>query len=122
VGPPIIHVGDECKDKEACLRMDGLINCSIVPPERLYHPVLPFSCNNKLMFCLCRTCVLTSSSSSEECVHTRDEERAITGTWVMDEVRLAVENGYWILEMRCMSIRSPNTTPKQARAEFLWTI
>jgi len=44
---PIIYVDDACKDIEACLRMEGLIKCSIVPPERLYHPVLPFS--------LCRT-------------------------------------------------------------------
>jgi len=98
VGHPIIHVGDACKDIEACLRMDGLIKCSILPPEKLYHPVLPFSFNNKLMFCLCRTCVLTSSSG-EEYVHTRDEDRALTGTWVMDEVRLAVEKGYRILEI-----------------------
>jgi len=89
VGHPIIHVGDACKDTDACLCMDGLIKCSIVPLERLYHPVLPFRCNNKLMFCLCRTCVITSSSS--ECVHTRDEDRDLTRTWVMEEVRLAVE-------------------------------
>jgi len=29
---PIIHVGDACKDIEGCLRMTGLINCSIVLP------------------------------------------------------------------------------------------
>jgi len=50
VGHPIIHVGNACKDIEACLRTDGLIKCSIVPPERLYHPVLLLRCNNKLMF------------------------------------------------------------------------
>jgi len=33
VGHPVFHFGDECKDKQACLRMDGLIQCSIVPPE-----------------------------------------------------------------------------------------
>jgi len=71
VGHPIIHVGDACKDIEACLRMEGLNKCSIVPPERFYHPDLPFIFNNKQMFCLRRTCVLTSSSS-KECVHTRD--------------------------------------------------
>ena len=42
VGHPIIHVGDACQDIEACLRMDGLIKCSIVPPEKLYHPALHF--------------------------------------------------------------------------------
>jgi len=53
VGHPIIRVGDACKDIEVCLRMDGLIKCSTIPPEKLYHPVLPLRCNNKLMFCLC---------------------------------------------------------------------
>jgi len=55
IGHPVIHVGVACKDKEACLRMDGLIKFSIVPPERLYHPVLPFRCNKKLLFYLCRS-------------------------------------------------------------------
>jgi len=77
--------------------MDGLIKCSIVPPEKLYHPVLPFRCNNKLMFYMCKMCALVSSS--EECVHTRDEDRAFTVTWVMNDVRLAVEKGYRTLEI-----------------------
>jgi hypothetical protein len=42
VGHPIVHLGDDCKDKEACLGKEGLIKCTIVPPERLYHPLLPF--------------------------------------------------------------------------------
>ena len=71
VGHTEIDVGDVCKDMEACLSMEGLIKCTIVPPEKLYHPVLPFRFNKKLIFCLCRTCVLTSST--EECVHTTDE-------------------------------------------------
>jgi len=90
VGHPVIHVGDVCKENEACPRKDGLIKCSIFPPERFYHPLLPYGYNNKLIFCLCRTCVLTSFSG-EKCGRTKDEERALTDTWVMDEVRLAVE-------------------------------
>jgi len=77
--------------------MDGLIKCNIVPPQNLYHPVLPYRCNKKLMFCLCRTCVETCSTG--DLTHTEDEEKALTGTWVMDEVRLAVEKGYRILEI-----------------------
>ena len=50
LGHPIIQVGYACKDIEACLRMDDLIKCSIVPPERLYHPVLPFRYNNNSCF------------------------------------------------------------------------
>jgi len=41
IGHPIIHVGDACADKEASLKMDGLMKCTIVPPKNLYHPVLP---------------------------------------------------------------------------------
>ena len=51
IGHPIIHVGDAFKYKDACLQMEGLIKCSIVPPKKLYHPVLLFRSNNKLLFC-----------------------------------------------------------------------
>jgi len=92
-----MHVGDACKDKETCMRMDDLIKCSIVPPERLYHPVLPFRANQKLIFRLYRTCVLTSNTG--ECGHTTDEKRALTVTWFIEEMRLAVQKGCRILEV-----------------------
>ena len=63
----------------------------------MYHPEIPFRANQKLMFCLCRTCVLTSNTA--ECCHTTDEERALTGTWVIEEVWLTVQKGYMILEV-----------------------
>jgi len=77
VGHPVIHVGDACRDIEACLRLEGLIKCSIVPPDKLYHPVLPYRYLNKLMFYLCRTCV---DKSSAECTHTKNEDRVLTST------------------------------------------
>jgi len=58
IGHPRIHVGDACKNLEACLRIDGLIMCTIVPPQELYHPVLPYKFNKKIILCLCRSCVL----------------------------------------------------------------
>jgi len=73
------------------------MKCSIVPPKRLYHPVLPFRYNKKLLFCLCRSCVVEQNMRGE-CRHDRDKERALTGTWVIDEIRLAVEKGYRIHE------------------------
>ena len=73
------------------------MKCCIVPPERLYHPVLPFRANQELMFSLCCTCVLTSNIGV--CCHKTDEEMALTGTWVIDEVRLAMQKGYRILEI-----------------------
>ena len=85
IGHPLIDVGEVCKDKEACLRTDGLIKCSILQPERLYHPVLPFICDKKLLFCLCSSCVL-EHNISEQWTHTADVERTFKGTWVIDEV------------------------------------
>jgi hypothetical protein len=34
-----------------------------------------------------------------ECTHTEGKQRALTGTWVMDEVRLAVQKGYKVLQV-----------------------
>ena len=96
VGHSVVHVGLSCKEKEACLHMDGLMKCSL-SPERLYHPVLSIRANQKLMFSLCRTLVLTPNTG--QCYHKTDEERALTGTWVIHEVRLAVQKGYRILEI-----------------------
>jgi len=45
VGHPVVHVGDACKDKEVCLCRESLLKCTIVYPEKLYHPVLPFRAN-----------------------------------------------------------------------------
>ena len=65
--------------------------------REIYHPVLPFRTNKKLMFSLCRTCVPTSNT--EQCCHKTDKELALTGTWVIDEVRLAMQKGCRILEI-----------------------
>jgi len=93
VGHAVIHVGDACRDIEAWLRMEGVTKCSIVPPDKLYHPVFPYRCIDKLMFCLCRTCFDTCSA---ECTHTEDDDRALICTCILDEVRLAVAKGYRI--------------------------
>jgi hypothetical protein len=77
--------------------MEGLIKCSIVPPKK-YHPVLPYRSNNKLLFCLCRSCVFERNITGE-CKHLGDDDRALTGTWVLEEDRLAVVKGYRILEI-----------------------
>jgi len=39
------------------------------------------------------------TSNKGDCFHKTDEEMALTGTWVIDEVRLAVQKGYRILEI-----------------------
>ena len=47
VGHPKIHVGDACRYKHAMLSKERLIKCTVLPPKRLYHPVLTLRCNNK---------------------------------------------------------------------------
>ena len=97
IGHPVIYVGDACRDIDAMLRMEGLIKC-ILPPKALYHPVLPFRCDSKLLFCLCRTCA-TEQNFRAECSHTSIADRALTGVWVLDEVRLAVEKEYEVIDV-----------------------
>ena len=92
LGHPTVHVGDTCKNVDARLNMDGLIRCTVVPPKRLFHPVLPYRYNKKLLFCLCRSCV-HEKNMREECHHHSDVERAIEGTWVIDELILSLEKG-----------------------------
>ncbi|CAH0559292.1 unnamed protein product [Brassicogethes aeneus] len=96
IGRPEIHIGDEKCRKLPLDTVEGIINCSVLPPRSLYHPVLPYKCNNKLMFPLCRACV--ESLYQGKCLHT-EEERKFTGTFVADELRKAISLNYKILEI-----------------------
>ena len=76
----------------------GLIQCQILPPRHLYHPVLPYRHEGKLLFPPCAACVneemaKKSVERSAECIHT-DEQRTLTGTWCSPELNKAVELGY----------------------------
>ncbi|KAG8239990.1 hypothetical protein J437_LFUL018632 [Ladona fulva] len=86
-------MGDNCPELDS---VEGLIECTVLPPPRLYHPVLPCRVNGKLMFLLCRTCA--SGECQKGCDHS-DEERSITGTWVSEEVKVAVREGYRIVKV-----------------------
>jgi len=98
MGHPVIHVGDAWQDTEAMLRKEGLIKCCVLPPQRHYHLVLHFRCNDKFLFCLCKSCA-TERNTDGECTHERVPDRALTGTWVIDEVRLAVQKSYEVIEI-----------------------
>jgi hypothetical protein len=74
------------------------MKCTIVPPKDLYH-CPPIWANHKLLFCLCRSCVLEHNTACE-CRHFSNAERCLNGTWVINEVRLAVNKGYKILEIQ----------------------
>ena len=78
----------------------GLIKCKVVPPRKLYHPVLPqrikVDSYEKLVFTLCKTCAETRNQ--KKCKHT-DTQRSFIGTWTTDEVSKALEKGYKILRI-----------------------
>ena len=81
----------------------GLIRCRVVPPRELYLPVLPYRCNNKLMFPLCFTCA--SRMEQGKCEHS-DDERALVNTWVSEEVKLAKKKGYIITHVSILIINN----------------
>lgn len=74
----------------------GFIKCKVIPPRKLYHPVLPAKIHTgkseKLLFPLCYTC---AKNKMQKCTHI-DNERAIIGTWTTDETNKAIEKGYKI--------------------------
>ncbi|KAJ8909914.1 hypothetical protein NQ315_014921 [Exocentrus adspersus] len=94
IGHTKVYVGSECPSPNS---VEGVIKCKILPPRDVYHPVLPAKIKNKLMFVLCRTCGEQMNQGS--CNHEDDQDRALTGTWVADEVKKALEMGYRMVEV-----------------------
>ena len=83
---------------QAMLLKDGLMKCSILLPRHPYHPVVPFRFNKRLLFCLFRFRAI-EQNRTEDCTHDTVAERALTGTWVLDEIRQAVKKGYKLVEV-----------------------
>ena len=79
-------------------RVFGFIYCKILPPFSLYIPVLPmrYGKPSKLLFPLCNLCAENQLTSV--CNHSI-EERCIIGTWFSEEIKLALQNGYKILDV-----------------------
>ena len=74
----------------------GLVKCTVLPPRGLFHPVLPYRTQGKLMFPLCKSCA--DVCAQIPCTHS-ERERAIQGTWCSVELEKALEKGYSILQM-----------------------
>ena len=79
----------------------GIIKCTVLPPKKLYVPVLPFKIkttkSEKLLFPLCRKCAETQTGI-KNCEHS-EIERQLLGTWSTVEVKKALEKGYKILDI-----------------------
>ena len=72
------------------------MKCSVLLPRALYHPVLPYRTQGKLMFPLCRTC---ADNLQQEPCHHSDAERTLHGTWVTLELEKALEKGYKLVRI-----------------------
>jgi G:T-mismatch repair DNA endonuclease (very short patch repair protein) len=94
VGHPKVHIGPNFPD---IFQTEGIIKCVVLPPRDLYIPVLPTKLHDKLMFVLCRSCAFEMHQA--ECYHENEDDRALTGTWVIDEVRKAVQLGYRVVKI-----------------------
>ena len=94
LGHPKAYVGADCQYD--CLDREGIMKCNVLRPRKLYHPVLPYKCNSKLMFPLCFACAKTMKQGS--CTHS-GEERCLVGNWLVDEVHKAVDMGYGLVEV-----------------------
>ena len=58
----------------------------------LLHPILPYRCNGKLIFPLCRTSAEQENQTTV--CHHNDDERSILGCWVSIELDKAIEKVY----------------------------
>jgi hypothetical protein len=96
---PVGHPETILKSKEFDENWFGTIKCKILPPRKLYHPVLPpkikVKTYEKLLFPLCNSC---AKSQTKKCKH-NEEEKCLIGTWCTNEIQKALEKGYKILEI-----------------------
>lgn len=74
----------------------GFVKCQILPPDDLFIPVLPAKSDGKLVFHLCSKC--SEDKNQQVCTHS-ETERALVGTWTTAELRVAINEGYRILDI-----------------------
>ena len=76
----------------------GTVSCEVIPPEKLYLPVLPYKTKlgGKLTFPLCKECV---EHQLLRCTHFGQRCRNLIGCWTTVELELAIHEGYKIVQV-----------------------
>ncbi len=87
-------LGRRCPGQHIILPYFGVMKAKVLPPRRLYHPVLPIRCNGKLMFPLCQKC---ASIQSQDYCTCDDKDRMFVGTWCTPEMETALSVGYQLI-------------------------
>lgn len=93
---PVKHPNVITSDFTSIDKYFGIVKCKVLPPRKLYLPVLPYRWNGKLIFPLCRLCLETNQKLT--CHHSNDD-RSFIGTWVTEELKKAVTKGYEIIKI-----------------------
>ena len=77
-------------------KIEGAVLITIVPPQNLLHPFLLYKTRGgKTILTLCKLCCEKFSSN---CCHS-DQERALTGSYMISEIEYALKLNYQILEI-----------------------
>jgi hypothetical protein len=75
----------------------GVVKCDILPPRRLYHPLLPVKVPGKLIFPLCMTCAIDRQQQTR--CHHSDEERTLKRqAYCTPELYKALALGYRLIK------------------------
>ena len=103
----------------------GLALVTILPPRRLFHPVLPVRHGGKLTFPLCMACVRTEQPKdmferSARCHHA-NQDRQLQGTWCTPELEKAVELGYQLIRIHEVWHFPPNQRKTGLFADYVNT-
>jgi hypothetical protein len=99
IGEPKIMRHDLKKDIKL-KEIFGICLVTVLPPRKLYMPVLPIKDKNgKLCFTLCYECCNIGESSPRYCRHTKMERSLKQQIYATPELLLALEYGYKIVEI-----------------------
>ena len=77
-------------------KINGAILLTIVPPKSLLHPFLLYKTREgKTILTLCKLCC---EKGTKNCLHS-DEERALTGSYMISEIEYALKLNYKIVQI-----------------------
>jgi hypothetical protein len=80
----------------------GLLKVKVIPPQKLRIPVLPLKVDDRLLFCLCRTCAVKHPHGGRipgyTCNHNSREREFVT-TCTHIELNAALDDGYIVDEL-----------------------
>ncbi len=87
IGHPTVYNKQQCVNLNFS-NLHGFIKSKILPPQDKFHPNLPVKMFDRMVTPLSRTC---AEKQMYPCTHNDENDRALTGTWVLAEVNYAIE-------------------------------